>query len=222
MEIRPFTWNEDNSEELWDRRHLFHIMSPSVRSNVNDLPNGTFNMEGGNITGNTADQVRCGIDIFDNGTFNLSGSSVINVDNDVFLNNSKEITVTGILDPGSGVKNIRPADTSGTIVTYSGVSIPDDWETNFVLNSSWAATNPNQILGISENHLLLGTRSNVTYYNDTAVYLTVNTVSNAKLTKPTDPFRQGYAVYGWNNTSTGPQWDFTTDTIHGDTDLYVI
>ncbi|WP_304910050.1 InlB B-repeat-containing protein [Methanocorpusculum sp.] len=189
---------------------------------------GTFNLDGGNIFTNTAESDGGGVDV-NGGTFNMRGSATVDSDNDVYLDVGtifdpikSYINVTGVLASGSGTLNITPWYTNGTVISYNnGVSL-GTWTSNFALNQTWASSNPTLALGQSGSDILLGTNCTVNFsINDATLYLSQYNVSGALLAQPADPARTGYTFNGWNNTSaSGTPWNFTTDRIVGNTNLY--
>ena len=117
------------------------------------MSNGTFSMTGGSITGNTAQNYGGGVCVsggtfnlsggsisnnsatygsgvsVNQGSFKMSGSAVIASDNDVYLNNSKTITITGELTGGDTVATITLASyNEGTQVlsAESGVDLANE------------------------------------------------------------------------------------------------
>ena len=117
------------------------------------LVSGTFDMRGGSITGNTAGNKGGGVSVSGGtfellggsisnnsanqgsgvqvgaGTFKMGGSAVIASDNDVYLNNSKTITITGELTGGDTVATITLASyNEGTQVlsAESGVDLANE------------------------------------------------------------------------------------------------
>ena len=117
------------------------------------MSNGTFSMTGGSITGNTAQNYGGGVCVsggtfnlsggsisnnsatygsgvsVNQGSFKMSGSAVIDSNNDVYLNNSKTITITGELTGGDTVATITLASyNEGTQVlsAESGVDLANE------------------------------------------------------------------------------------------------
>jgi len=86
----------------------------------------------------------------------------VDADNDVYLNSSQFITVTGVLSLDAGARNITPGYTSGTVIRYNdGVSL-GTWTSNFALNQTWANEHPQLTLERSGNDILLGTSPTAT------------------------------------------------------------
>jgi hypothetical protein len=88
---------------------------------------GTFTMSGGTISGNTA---QAGGGVFVDGNFNMSGAAFIAQDNNVYLENNRQITVTGILAPpvesGGKSAKIAVSDTTNTArLVIKGFSAED-------------------------------------------------------------------------------------------------
>jgi len=180
----------------------------------------TFNMNGGDISNNNATIVGGGIIV--DGTFNMTGSATIDSSNDVYMNFSRFITVTGDLGIGAGALNITTRDTSGTVIRYnSGISL-GTWTDNFALNQTWASEHPLLALGQSGNDILLGTNCTVNFSrDDTSLYLSQYNVSGALLAQPAYPTKLGYTFNGWNITNaSGTPWDFTNDRVTANLDLY--
>lgn len=87
---------------------------------------GEFKLSGGSITGNSAKNDGDGVYMSTNGAFNMSGSAVVDSNNDVYLNNSRTITIKGELTGGDTVATITLASyNEGTQVlsAESGVDL---------------------------------------------------------------------------------------------------
>ena len=74
---------------------------------------GIFEMSGGTIKSNNAKNGG-GVCISDSGTFTMSGNAKIEADNDVYLNDSRMITVNGTLTPAGGIAARLTPETYGT------------------------------------------------------------------------------------------------------------
>jgi len=184
--------------------------------------NGMFTMIGGNISSNNASTDGGGVFVDRFGTFTMNCSAAVNTNNDVYLNSSRFITVTGVLSSTAGTRNITPEFTSGTVIRYNAGVSPGTWTDNFALNQTWANDHPTLALGQSGSDILLGTNCTVTFWiNSTTVYLSQYNVSGALLAQPADPSSSGYTFGGWNiSSASGDPWDFTNDTITANLDLY--
>ena len=93
------------------------------------LYSGSFNFSGGKITDNEVGTGCNGKGVYVGGTFQMSGSAVIDSNNDVYLNNSKTITITGELTGGDTVATITLASyNEGTQVlsAESGVDLANE------------------------------------------------------------------------------------------------
>ena len=79
------------------------------------LSEGTFNMSGGEVSGNTATLYGGGIFLSGfggNNTFYMSGGVIVAANNDVYLLESRQITVTGALTGTAPVATITPSSYS--------------------------------------------------------------------------------------------------------------
>ena len=176
---------------------------------------GMFIMNGGNISSNNADIVGSGIYQY-YGNFTMTGFATVDSDNDVYLNSSSFVNVTGVLDSGAGSLNITPGFTNGTVISYNAGIPLGTWTENFALNQTWASEHPGLALGQSGSDILLGTNCTVNFsINDTTLYLSQYNVSGALLAQPADPTRSGYTFNGWNNTTNGVDtpWNFSTERV---------
>ncbi|MCK9335682.1 MAG: InlB B-repeat-containing protein, partial [Candidatus Cloacimonetes bacterium] len=227
---------------------IFAMLGGTISANLNGggvyvSRGGTLNMSGGCIANNDYYK-NYGVYLAEGGTFFMSNSAKVDVGNTVFLENYRCITVIGELESDAGAKNIVPTFNSGTIISYSDVPIPDDWNDNFALNTTWEEEHPSISLEKSGNNLYLQTNPVINYYvdyypydmdypyyiedshmvNGTTYWLyeTQVTVSGAPLVKPDDPAKTGNLFNSWKiGSPSGTSWNFENDTVIGDTDLYV-
>lgn len=119
------------------------------------IESGSFVMNGGTITANTADVQICGIHVFGDSSFQVSGNAVIadNKRGDTQLNASGTITVAGTLTEGAniGVTHEAGLFTNSTNTDYNDVS-------------KFTSDNTNYVVGRNSNgQLLLGIPVQVTY-----------------------------------------------------------
>ncbi len=186
---------------------------------------GNFMMSGGHISDNIASLFGSGV--YNTNVFHISGSAAIHPGNDVYLSDAVyTITVTDPLDPGAGTTNMTLYNflSGDTVVEYGSVSIPGNWETYFALNTTWIRDNQMD-LTLSGTNLTLDTNFTIKYYiadSDTTPHSTLTDIAyDATLTSPAAPTRTGYIFSSWNQgSSSGTQWNFTSDTVKANTYLY--
>jgi hypothetical protein len=87
---------------------------------------GAFTMNGGTISGNTATGSGAGV-YFSGGSFSMSGAALINTDNDVYLPDNKKITIAGNLTATPPVARITPQTYAADTQVLDGTHIAGNY-----------------------------------------------------------------------------------------------
>jgi len=128
---------------------------------------------------------------------------------------STDYTVTTAIYPEAGTAIAKPADPEKTGYTFGG------WCTDYgcTQGNLWDFSTP-----VTED-MTLYSKWNLKSYRVNFEGSGQNGPANAdygtKLTKPRDPFRDGFVFAGWyKDSGFKHKWDFSKDTVKGDTTLY--